>query len=262
MTHYINEEILCEAYTKLDIDIFHDKEKLAGLKRDLMSFFGERAKFYLGEGVKIEIEFEEGSLITKLKVIGGAVAILAGAIDAYGSFRQGVSQISEDATTLAQSANLEVVFRTKAAYCNRIDAERRKGIFGRVNDFIRRLDGAHTKVIESKLPTNMISLKTFNSATDDLISWDTASDKLFGKLTDEPTIACISAGLLEELEKLPEQAPWSEELKGTSFRATIANGDPKLAGLIAAAETRYSVSLREIKKSMQQRVDLYAPKKS
>lgn len=262
MTNYINEEILCEAYTKLDLDIFHDKAKLADLEKYLNNFFEERAKFFLGEDIKIKIEFEEGSLITKLKVIGGAVVLLGTAISNYGSFRSGVSQIAEDATLLAQSANLEVIFRTKAAYCDRIDSERRKGIFGRVDDLIKKLDAAHLRISTSKLPTNTNAVKAFNSATDELINWDKSSDRFFSKLTDEPTKGCLSAGLLEELERLPENAPWSDELKKKSFRATIATADPKLAGEIAGAEAKYAALIKEIKNSMRKRVELYAPKKS
>lgn len=260
MTNYINEEILCEAYTKLNINIFHDKNKLDILERNLKEFFGERAKFYLGDDVEIRVEFEEGSLITKIKVVGGAVTVLAAAIANYGSFRDSVSQISQDATTLAQSANLEVIFRTKAAYCNRIDSERRKGIFGRVNDLIIKLDAAHEKIAQSALPTSIGPLKAFNAATDSLLSWDKVSDKFFNKLTDSATIACISAGLLEELEKLPENAPWEAELNGSTFRATLANQSPTLSGDIAGAAARYSQSIKELKKLMRHRVNSYAPK--
>jgi hypothetical protein len=169
-------------------------------------------------------------------------------------------QIAEDATMLAQSANSEVIFRTRTAYCNRMDAERRKGIFGRVDELLRKLDGAIVRVTEGRLPTNTISLKMFNSAADELISWDVTVNKLFSKLTDEPTKACIAAGLLEELEKFPDQAPWHNELNGQGFRAVVAQADPDLAGQIAGASARYTATIKLIKKSMQQRVDLHAPK--
>ncbi|MES2534761.1 MAG: hypothetical protein V4632_02715 [Pseudomonadota bacterium] len=260
MTNYINEEIICEAYTKLDIHIFHDKQKLADLEKYLLAFFGERARFYLGDQVKIKIEFEEGSLITKLKVIGGAVTIIATAVTAYGSFREGVAQISQDAAFLAQSANFEVIFRTKAAYCDRLDSERRKGIFGRVDVLIRQLDVANEKIANSKLPNNKNLLRIFNSETDTLIAWDVASNKFFSKLTDGPTIACISAGLLEELDKLPVKVPWSDDLQGNSLRASLTNADPDLVGSIEGVAARYAAAIRTIKKSMRQRVDLYAPK--
>ncbi|MFJ3316394.1 hypothetical protein ACIPLR_13655 [Herbaspirillum huttiense] len=249
MTNYINEEILCEAYTKLDIDLFHDKEKLKLLEKSLKDFFEERAKFYLGNDAKIKIEFEEGSLITKLTVIGGAVTAIASGIAQYGSFRDSVAQIAEDATMLAQSANSEVIFRTRTQYCNRLDSERRKGIFGRADDLIKRLDSIHDRIANSKLPTSLNALKAFNSANDDLAKWDLTADKFFNKLTDGPTIACLSAGLLEELEKLPESVIWENDLKKATFRSTIANSNPKLAGEIAGAAARYAATLNAIKRS-------------
>lgn len=262
MTAYINEEILCEAYTKLDIDIFHDKKRLAQLEKELVGFFTERAKFYIGNDVEIRIEFEEGSLITKLKVVGSAATLVASAIAGYGSFRDGVSQMAQDAATLAHSANLEVTFRTRAAYCDRISAERRKGIFGRVDDLIGRLDSMHSDLANSKIPTSLAAVKNFNAITDKLLDWDRSSDKFFSKLTDEPTIACLSAGLLEELEKLPEAAPWSDELKGKSFRSAVANSTATLGGDVAGAAARYEAAIREVKKGMMRRVEPYDVKKA
>ena len=262
MTAYINEEILCEAYTKLDIDIFHDKRKLAQLEKELIGFFTERAKFYIGNDVEIRIEFEKGSLITKLKVVGSAALIVASAIAEYGSFREGISQMTKDAATLAHSANLEVTFRTRAAHCDRISAERRKGIFGRVDDLILRLDSVHAELVNSKIPTSTAAVKKFNGITDKLLEWDRSSDKFFGKLTDDPTIACLSAGLLEELEKLPEAAPWSDELNGKSFRNAIANSTATLGGDVAGAAARYEATIREVKKGMRRRVDPYDVKKT
>jgi len=261
MTAYINEEILCEAYTKLDIDIFHDKKRLDQLKTELIGFFTERAKFYIGDDVEIRIEFEEGSLITKLKVVGSAAALVASAIAGYGSFRDGISHMAQDSATLAQSANLEVTFRTRAAYCDRISAERRKGIFGRVDDLIGRLDNVHADLVNSTIPTSPAAVKKFNAITDKLLEWDLSSDKFFGKLTDEPTIACLSAGLLEELEKLPEEAPWSDELKGKSFRNAIANSTASLGGNVVGAAARYEATIREVKKGMRRRVEPYDVKR-
>ncbi|MRW94280.1 hypothetical protein GJ699_30325 [Duganella sp. FT80W] len=262
MTAYINEEILCEAYTKLNIDIFHDKKRLAQLEKELIGFFTERAKFYIGDDVKIRIEFEEGSLITKLKVVGSAAVLVASAIAEYGSFRGGVSQIADDAATLAQSANMEVTFRTRAASCDRISSERRKGIFGRVADLIGRLDNIHADLANSRIPTSPAAVKKFNSITDTLLEWEHSSDKFFGKLTDEPTISCLSAGLLEELEKLPKAAPWSGELTGDSFRNAVANSTATLGSDVSGSAARYEAAIREVKKGMRRRVEPYKVKRT
>lgn len=52
MANYIDEEILCEAYSHLDVGVFHDKEKLDKLEREVTSFFRERAYFLFGENMR------------------------------------------------------------------------------------------------------------------------------------------------------------------------------------------------------------------
>lgn len=130
MANYIKAEILAEAYTHLEIDLFEDKAKLESLKRELTSFFQERASFLFGTDVEIKVEFEEGSLKTKIIAIGSAAATLTAVVGAYGDFRQSVTQLASDATSLAQSANMEVIFRTKTPHCDRLRIEKRKGVFG------------------------------------------------------------------------------------------------------------------------------------
>lgn len=261
MTNYINTEILCEAYSKLDIDIFDDKDRLKELERQLVSFFTERAKFSFGEDIRVEVEFEEGSLITKLKVIGGAVIALTTAVSSYGSFREGVTQIASDATMLAHSANYEVIFRTKTAYCDRIDAERRKGIFGRVEELIDLLDEAHRGIGISEIPKNPAAVANFEKSIDRLLEWEQKSNKFFRKISDEPTIGCISAGLLEELEKLPNEPKWKSEIEQGTFRAAVATNTSSKAGEVAAAAARMSEVVKAVKKGMENRLKLVAPRK-
>ena len=262
MTNYINTEILCEAYSKLDIDIFHDKEKLRALEEELITFFGQRAKFSFGNDVRIEVEFEEGSLITKLKVIGGAVAVLTTAVSSYGSFREGVTQIASDATMLAQSANYEVIFRTKTAYCNRMDAERRKGIFGRVQVLLDSLDNVQRGFAEDEIPKNTAALAKFEKSTKALLAWEQSSDKFFRKISDKPTIGCIAAGLLQELEQLPDEPKWKSEIKNGTFRAAVATNTSAKAADVAAAAARMSEAVKAVKENMRNRLDLVAPQKT
>ena len=97
MANYINSEILAEAYTHLEIDLYEDKVKLATLKQELTTFFHERASFLFGTDVEIKIEFEEGSLKTKIIAIGSAAATIVGVLGSYGDFRQSVNQLANDA---------------------------------------------------------------------------------------------------------------------------------------------------------------------
>ncbi|EGD03911.1 hypothetical protein B1M_14127 [Burkholderia sp. TJI49] len=263
LANYIDEEILCEAYTHLEIDIFQDKAKLAKLKHELAAFMEERAKFFfLGDDVRVKVEFEEGSLKTRVIVLGAAASTLVAGISAYGSFRSGVDQISKDATMLAQSANQELIFRTRTAYCDRISIEKRKGVFGRVDALLGELDAVRLIVADPKLPTRSIDLREFNGASDKLVEWDSKADKLFGKLSAAETQGCIAAGLLEELERFPDAAPWEADLRKRSFRATLVESDPKRAADLAAAAAKYAAVIRSLRSKMEARVKLNAPRQA
>lgn len=260
MANYINAEILCEAYSHLEIDLFEDKAALEKLRADLLAFFTERAKFLLGDDVEVKVDFEKGSLKTILTVIGSAALIINTTVSGYGSFRQGIDQLTKDSTLLAQSANLEVIFRTKTEYCNRVNVEKRKGVFGRVDESLREMDGIKRKILDSSLPRNINETKEFNAEIDRLISWDVALDKLFSKLGSPDTEVCIAAGMVEELEKFPAAPPWLAEFNSDSFRAKLVNSDLERAGMIAAAATRLQVTVKKLKEKMQQRVQLSSPK--
>lgn len=263
MANYINSEILSEAYSHLDIEIYNDKEKLKKLENELSAFFLERATFLFGNDVRIEIEFERGSLRTKIKVLGGAALIVGSALITYGSFRQAMDYLAKDATLLAESANLEMIYRTKAAHCDRVAIEKRRGIFGRVDTFLGELDLINRTIAsEINLPTNARALKEFNGHLDRLNTWQKQTNKLMGKLTTDSTRACIAAGLLEELERFPSKAPWADKLEGESFRATLTKSDPELAGNVAGAAKRFEETVKYTKKYFEQIVKQYAPQKS
>lgn len=247
MSRYINTEILCEAYTKFNIDIFDDKAKLEILKRSLEGFFAERAKFLFGEDVQVKIEFEKGSLKTKITVVGVAALAIAGAVGQYGSFRQGILQISDDAIMLSQSANLEMAFRTKTAYCDRLVMEKRPGVFGRMKNQLSLLDSIRDISSRNTIPITAHALDEYASAADRLIQWNETSVKLFSKFENPETKVCVASGFLEELEKFPEEAPWAAQLGTNNFRSKIADMDPAFSGNLSGAVARYKATLKSIK---------------
>jgi len=260
MANYIKNEVLCEAYSRLQVDIANDPVALEKLKSEMRSFFTERAKFLFGQDVQVEIEFEKGSLITKLKVIGSAAGVIVLALNTYGTFRQTVDYLVKDSALLAQSANLEMIFRTKAAFCDRVRVEKRKGVFGRVDELLTELDIIKHQVSESKLPRSQRAITDFSkSTTERLIEWNGKVSTLFDKLDHDDTKACVAAGLLEELDSLESKAPWESEINSSTFKATIAKSDPEQAGLLAAAATRYNVTVISLKKSYEKLVRQYAP---
>lgn len=254
MANYIDREIICEAYSHLDSEVYKDKDELKKLENNLKKFFEERAKFLFGEDVEIEIEFSDGSLISKLRVIGSTALILGTLVSDYGSFRQGVDQITKDSELLAQSTNLEVIFRTRTNYCDRVAIEKRKGIFGRTKELINSLDSVKDKVGSPNVPTNEGALEIFNKGTKELVHWDVLTDKLFEKIDSSETKVCIASGFVEELKKLPQLTPWTEELNRPSFKTTLINSDPILAGAVNGASSMYTATIKSVIKKMTDRI--------
>ena len=261
MANYIKNEVLCEAYSRLNVDIGDDPVALEKLQLEMVSFFTQRAQFLFGDDVTVVIEFEKGSLITKLKVLGSAALVLNIAFTAYGSFRQSVDYLVKDSSLLAQSANLEMVFRTKAAYCDRIRVEKRKGVFGRVDELLGELDAIKKQVGESSMPRTKKAATGFDKATTErLLEWHKKVGALFDKLDHNDTKACVSAGFLEELEQFPSVVPWEKDLRSNSFRTNVATSDPEQAGLLEGSSTRYKRTVSSLKKSYEDYVRQYAPK--
>lgn len=254
MANYISTEILAEAYSHLEIEVFNDKAKLEALRRELTSFFQERASFFFGGDVEIKVVFEEGSLKTRVIAIGSVAATLLTAVGAYGGFRDGVVQLANDAATLAQSANMEVVFRTRTAQCDRLRIEKRKGVFGRVAALLYELDNVASSLSSTRLPTTHIRLKDTTVTIDALLKWDSNVDRLFEKFEGPETEACVAQGLLDEVRRLPRSVPWLEELNQGGFRVDVTRSDPNLAGQIDATAARYAATIKALEKKLRDRL--------
>jgi hypothetical protein len=259
LANYIDQEILCEAYTHFEIDDFPSKTELDRIKRDLIAFFDERAKFLFGEDVHVEVEFEEGSLKTRLKVLGQSALLATALVSNYGSIRQGIDTVAKDSTMLAQSGVLEIAFRTKTAFCDSVAVEKRKGVYGRASAFMSELDQIREEFSRTAIPEKPAESKLFEKRVGDLIAWDLRVDELFAKLQNNATKACIAAGLLEELERMPDQAAWAAQLAGHSFRAQGIRSDAQLSSRLGSAAAGMEKAVAVIKKKMLNRVNQLAP---
>ncbi|WP_186136524.1 hypothetical protein [Burkholderia gladioli] len=257
MAKYINKEILCEAYTHLDIDIYDNKAALNKLKSTLLPFFEERAKFLLGDDVEIEIVFEPGSLKTKLRVLGSAGVALTLAINSYGTFRESVTSLARDATALTESANLEVIFRTKTQYCDRITIEKRKGIFGRVDDLIGTLDKLKSSTGTEQLPSSTRAIQESSAIVDRLLEWNKKVSVLFDKLDNDDTKQCVSDGLTEELQKFPTNFGWKKHLTGQGLRGASIRTDASKLAELESVNARLNSVVNSLRKDMKAR----SPKK-
>lgn len=256
MANYIDRELLCEAYTHLDIENYSGIEERQRLEAELRDFIQPRAQFIFGEEVDLRFEFEEGSLKTKIAVLGSVATLIA----SYGDFRQGADQLSRDAVVLAQAANLEVIFKTRTNLCDRIRIEKRSGVFGRISELLRAAETIRDNAGHHRFPNTERDLYEVNVNIDALNAWYTDAEKLIHKLETDETRACVAAGLLEELERFPMQLPWYAEAHKDSFRARMLQEDVDLAARVDALAAHYARLLELIKQGLRRVVDASAPR--
>lgn len=253
MARYISNEILCEAYTRLNTNLYNTEIARNQLKRQILPFFEERAKFLLGEEIRVEVIFERGSLITKLQVYGVAGAIM---INGYGDFRESITQLIRDVTQLTEAANLEVIFRTKTPYCDRIRIEKRKGVFGRVDELLVRLDKIQSDISSTTLPATPKAVSDTIKKIDAVLDWHHKTADLFLKLDSPETVACVAEGLLAEIKKTPLQFGWTPSLASSGIRGASIRSDPSLLGKLQGANTQLQTTLDFIKKDLKDRETL------
>jgi len=256
VARYISQEILCEAYTRLNTNLYNTDEARARLRDQLLPFFEERARFLLGDEVQVEIVFETGSLITKLRVVGSAGLIVLPLLTGYAPFKESVSQLTRDVTLLAESANLEVLFRTNTPYCDRINIEKRKGVFGRVDDLLSRLDKIGREISSDVLPNSTRAVEEVEAKVDAIVDWNGKVGELFSKLDSAETKVCVSQGLLDELAKFPASFGWTQLLLSAGIRGSSVRSDASLLGKLSGSNTRLKVTLTSIQKDLKQRMDL------
>jgi len=80
------------------------------------------------------------------------------------------------------------------------------------------------------------------------------------KLESNDTKACVAAGLLEELERFPEELPWVAQTRKDNFKARLLIEDVELATSLDAVAARYARLLAIAKIHLQREVEIHAPK--
>lgn len=142
-----NPEILKvgEAYLKFDLE-FHEANKL--LIKDVFTqllnesdseYFKNRRLF------KISIEFEKGSLKTRITLWGTMATICMG-IANYGSFRSGLKQIVQDVKGFTEFVIDDISKAPSIDAKSIVRLEKRTGIPGRINDIYDRVQSLERKM--------------------------------------------------------------------------------------------------------------------
>lgn len=127
--------VVGETYIKLGID-FNDinKSKIKDIYNEKL-FNQSKEYFRESKLIKISIDFDKGSLKTKI-VIWGTVLYLG--IGNYGSFRSGIRQIVQDSKVFSEF--IISVYNQDIGQNNFERTEKRLGIPGRINKIYRKID--------------------------------------------------------------------------------------------------------------------------
>ena len=250
MARYINKEIICEAYIHLEVDDSFSPEKIKKIEAELKSFFDARVKFLLGDSVQTEVETEPGSLKVKLTAFAGVATLLGAAVINYPNFREGVRTLHEDSKLLAEATNLETIFVTKTPSCDRLHAEARTGVIGRIAKLVSSIENLRDQAKNLAAPTKKTDINRIIETTRAVDNLSTEAVKLLSKVQTDEDRFCIAKGLFSAFKQLPETLQAEKELKNSPLKQSILNG-LNLDIATAAEFQRYSAAVRNAKETLK-----------
>lgn len=221
MARYIDKEIICEAYIHLDVDDSFSPEKIKIIEAQLKSFFDARVKFLLGDSVQTEVETEPGSLKVKLTAFAGVAALLGATVIKYPDFREGVRTLYEDSKLLAEATNLETIFVTKTPSCDRLHAEARTGVIGRIAKLVSSVESLREQANNLPAPSKKTDINRIIETTRTVDNLSAEAQKLLSKVQTDEDRFCISKGLHSAFKQLPETLPAEKELQNSPLKQSI-----------------------------------------
>ena len=127
-----------ETYFKFDFE-FTEKYKTLLAEIYSQKLKGKSKEFLKLPEIKISIEFDKGSLKTKIKIWGLVATIYIG-VGQYGSFRQGIREIVNDVRDFSEYVIQSTQNEPSVGQERIIRFEKRIGFTGRINDIYNRID--------------------------------------------------------------------------------------------------------------------------
>ncbi|MGL5814512.1 MAG: hypothetical protein ACRCYW_14435 [Aeromonas sp.] len=196
MADYINKNILSQAYIHVEPAGIETEEQLEAFKERIRAFALSRTEFFLSEGLDVNIEFEEGSIKTRVTVIGTLMFLLQG-ISSYKDFREGLQLLYSDSKWLSDAIISESLYQTKAKHHDVIRVEARTGIIGSIHKVLNQLEriksGANGTMLASEI------VEKIDDVQDELLKlMDNICD-----LNDRSLVAKECKCLVQELPEIP-----------------------------------------------------------
>lgn len=208
MADYINKNILSQAYIHIESDVAGDSTRLEEFKSSIIDFARSRVDFFLSPDAPIEVEFEDGSLIARVTVLG-TISLLLQGISNYKDFREGIQLIYSDAKRVTDYIISEGVFSAGSRQQSVIRLEARVGIVGSIQKAINMLEAIKSGANGNQLASDVVKK---------LIDANKEIDKLLSNLATEEDIETIQKGLLEIVDEMPE-SPTPPKNKVNDFAA-------------------------------------------
>lgn len=194
MADYINKNILSQAYVHIEPQAFETEEDLENFKINLTEFTESRVAFFLSPDLSVQIEFESGSLIARVTVMG-TISLLLQGISNYKNFREGIQLIYSDSKRLTEYIISETTFQAGSRQQDVIRLEARVGIIGSIQKVINQLESIKRGANGSMLASDVS--KKIDEASAEL-------NKLFNNINDNSDKELVRKGLENIAEEIPE----------------------------------------------------------
>ncbi len=193
MADYINRNILSQAYVHVEPTKLETSQQLNEFKKHIEAFTRSRTDFYLNSDVKIEIEFEEGSLKAKITIMGTLFLLIQGVAN-YPDFRTGISLLYNDSKRLAEYIVSETQFLSGSKHQDVIRLEARTGVVGSLYKVILQLEQIKRGASGSMLAVDLVS--KLKKTQEDI-------EHLIDRLEDQKDIDIV----MNELKSLAKKIP-------------------------------------------------------
>ena len=190
LADYINKNIISQAYLHVEPTAFNSEQDLELFKKELLEFVKTRVAFFLSPELQIEIDFEDGSLKTRVTVLG-TVGLLFHGICNYSDFREGIQLLYNDSKRVTEYIISHATFHAGSRQENVIRLEARLGILGSIQKVLNQLDS-----IKRGTKGAMTAIE-INKKIDDAII---ELDKLLDNVNDENDRLFIKNGLCETIK--------------------------------------------------------------
>lgn len=194
MADYISKNILSQSYLHIESNRIKTEDELLLFREHINEFVISRTAFFLYPNANIEIDFEKGSIKSRITVMGTILILMQG-IANYKDFREGIQLIYNDTKRLSEYIISEFLYESGSKHQNIIRVEARTGIIGSVQKVLTQLEtikrGADGDLTASEL-------------IEKLENADTEIRKLLGNIIDESDKIFVIKGISDLVGQLPE----------------------------------------------------------